>query len=156
MRCFPVFTILLSLYVLPGCQSDEHSNNTNVRTNTEHDHNKHSHSLLNVEHFGENTLFPAATLNIEQDSVSGWNLHIKTENFTFTPQQVNNTAQMGEGHAHLYIDNYKMARIYSNWYHIKNLTPGKHEVRVTLNANDHSTWANRDQAISASAIIIQE
>lgn len=43
----------------------------------------------------------------------------------------------GEGHAHIYIDDVKIGRVYGEWYHLAtanlNLSPGSHVVRVDLN-----------------------
>ena len=46
----------------------------------------------------------------------------------------------GEGHAHVYVDGEKIARLYGPWLHIPSLSPGA-VVEVTLNANDHRPLA---------------
>ena len=45
----------------------------------------------------------------------------------------------GEGHAHLYLDGAKVARVYGEWYHLPKLE-GEHKLRVTLNTNDHQDY----------------
>jgi hypothetical protein len=61
----------------------------------------------------------------------------------------------GEGHAHLYIDNVKRARLYGTWFHLEDLEPGKHIIRVTLNANNHSALIAKQRLVEASIRIIQ-
>lgn len=80
-------------------------------------------------------------LEITKDKMSGWNLLIHTKNFRFTPENVNQKNKAGEGHAHLYINGEKFARIYSPSFHIPKLIGTDHEIRITLNANGHETLA---------------
>jgi copper(I)-binding protein len=84
---------------------------------------------------------PSLSLAAEPDAAGGWNLHVMTENFRFAPENVNSDHQAGEGHAHLYVDGKKVARLYGPWYHLGKLMPGRHELKVTLNANDHRPLA---------------
>lgn len=155
-------TILSSSLIallLGGCQQE--NDVADNSTNTKHDHQAHHHGLLNIESVGKAAPAPMVTLNAVEDSMNGWNLHIQVENFTFTPEHVNSEVKVGkgniiEGHAHLYVDNYQWARLYSPWYHLKNLTPGEHILRVSLNTNDHAIWASADEEISSSVIIFQK
>ena len=116
---------------------------------------KHDHGILDVESINENAVPPTIEVLVEPDSMTGWNVKIITSGFTFTPDLVGDDPEIGEGHAHIYVDGYKFARVYSDWFHLKNLTPGKHDVRVTLNANDHSTWSTNGNEISDTVTIEQ-
>jgi hypothetical protein len=80
---------------------------------------------------------PTLDVEISEDSVGGWNLRIVTTNFTFTPEKVNRSGKAREGHAHLYVNGEKAARIYGPWFHIASLPQGTNEVTVILNTNDH-------------------
>lgn len=124
-------------------------------TQNMHDHAQHLHNNVDIDEFGENAAAPAIDFTIEADSMNGWNIHIHTQNFEFTPEKINSDAALGEGHAHIFVDDFKIARIYGHWFHLKALTPGKHSVRITLNTNNHATWHNKQQAISATQTIIQ-
>ena len=160
--------ILLTVFLihLNACQVDEKTVNAgkdnilnhshNQHNHNQHkQHNQHKHSNLEVSDFEKSTPIPRISFIIEPDSMSGWNIHISTEHFRFAPENVNTHVKTNEGHAHLYINNHKMARLYGNWYHLKNLMPGKHEVRITLNANDHSNWSHQGQVIAATQTITQ-
>ncbi len=142
--------MLITLVMLGGCRQP-----SEAAANTKHDHSQHDHGQLEVTDFGQNTPLPSVKFSIEEDAMSGWNIHIETHNFHFTPEKINDDAISNEGHAHLYVDDFKMARLYSNWYHLKTLTPGEHTVRISLNANDHSEWSHQGQTISFSQRITQ-
>ena len=53
------------------------------------------------------------------------------------------------GHAHLYIDGQKIARIYSNWHHIKEIPAGAKELTVTLNSNEHKAYVFKSAVIKS-------
>ena len=81
---------------------------------------------------------PTLELRAVKDTAAGWNLHIVTTNFRFAPERVDAPHRPGEGHAHVYVDGRKAARIYGPWFHLGTLPSGKVTLGVTLNANDHS------------------
>ena len=86
---------------------------------------------------------PSLTHLMFPDVMGGYNVQILPSNFNFTPASINRAPQDNEGHAHIYVNGVKIARVYSSWYHLSGdiLAPGENEVTVTLNANDHSEWA---------------
>lgn len=96
---------------------------------------------------------PSVTLRVEEDSKSGWNLTLETTNFTFAPEHVGEDNILGEGHAHLYVDGVKVARLYGNHFHYGEDFDGSREFRVTLNANDHSEYALDGQVIEATRTV---
>ena len=87
---------------------------------------------------------PRLAIAIHKDSLKGWNLELITENFIFTPEAAGLGPVSGEGHAHLFINGKKIARIYHNWHHLPNLPAGSHEITVTLNANNHARLAVKE------------
>ncbi|MEX0661620.1 MAG: hypothetical protein WEA58_09335 [Balneolaceae bacterium] len=91
---------------------------------------------------------PSIKLQITEDELNGWNLRIETEEFKFTPQVSGSEHKMGEGHAHLYINNRKTDRIYGEWYHIYELPPGSYTIRVVLNTNNHKEYRVNSEVIS--------
>ena len=117
-----------------------------------HDHQHHSHGLLEVT----SNKVPEVKIEMIKDKVSGWNLLVKTKNFTFTPEKVNQAPIQNQGHAHIYIDGEKLTRLYGNAYHLSDFPPGKHEVSVGLNGNDHSNFAVNGQPIMDKVTVIQE
>ena len=94
---------------------------------------------------------PDLGIALHKDLVAGWNLELVTVNFQFTPQSAGLKNRPGKGHAHLHINGEKAARIYSPWFHIGDLPPGRHLIEVTLNANNHGTLAVKGHPIKAVA-----
>ena len=83
------------------------------------------------------------------DSVSGLNVQIITEGFTFAPENVNGAHNDGEGHAHIYVDGQKITRVYTPWHYLGDIEPGEHEIRVTLNANSHEEYTYGGNKVEA-------
>lgn len=96
---------------------------------------------------------PEVSLQVTKDSRKGWNIRVQPKNFSFAPQNVGGEQLATEGHVHLYVDGQKVARMYSEWFHIPPLPPGSHTVRATLNANDHSDLVIDGQVIEAKQTI---
>ena len=118
----------------------------------EHEHG-HEHGAVEVP---EAMAVPKVSIEVLPDPKSGWNLHIMTQDFLFAPERASMEHSPGEGHAHLYVDGEKIGRLYGPWYHISELSPGQHEIRVTLNANDHRDYTVNGEVISASAKLTVE
>ena len=105
----------------------------------EHDHDHdHSHGDLVESEAAEP---PTLNLELLEDPMSGWNLHLQTTNYVFAPENVSTAHIDGQGHAHLYIDGEKYGRIYSPWFEVPKLEPGEHTLTVELSANDHRAYA---------------
>ncbi len=90
---------------------------------------------------------PSLDVAITPDPVSGWNLHLLVQNFRFAPEHASSPHIPGEGHAHVYVNGTKIARLYGPWLHIPDLPAGDNEVTVTLTANDHSQLAVGDKPL---------
>ena len=93
----------------------------------------------------------AVAVQAEVDPVSGVNVRIIPEGFTFSPENVNGEHMDGEGHAHIYVDGVKFSRVYTPWLHLDGLEPGRREISVTLNANNHDAYAWNGAAVEAAA-----
>lgn len=83
-------------------------------------------------------------------------VHAITTGYRFAPERLSpvhgkgNVVQ-GEGHGHVYVDGAKTPKtmIVGPWTYIT-LTPGRHTVRVTLNANDHNEWTWQGMVVEAT------
>ena len=139
--------ILLGILIAPFVMStppEDHS------THTLHDHAK-SHGKIEVD--PENA--PRVSIRVERDTMAGWNVFITVENFVFAPESVNQANTPSQGHAHLYLNDMKLTRLYGTAYHLAELPPGRHKVSVSLNANDHSDLLLRGIPITATVTIEQ-
>lgn len=101
-------------------------------------------------------LAPRVALSIKRDPKSGWNLLLETENFTFAPDEVGEGNNEHIGHAHLYLDDQKIARIYGNWHYLPELPSGEHVLRVTLNTNEHFDICVDGHVVSDELLIADE
>lgn len=131
-----------------GVTLDGHNHATEIKVVT-HDHAQHDHSAT------QNVTGTTPTLNvtIEPDPVAGWNMHIEVSNFVFAPDHAGQSAIDGEGHAHLYVNDTKIARIYGDWYHIGSLPTGTATIKVALYSNDHKALSVNGTPISQTVII---
>ncbi|MFI6939754.1 hypothetical protein ACIBI4_10805 [Streptomyces sp. NPDC050418] len=95
---------------------------------------------------------PSVDLSVRRDSVDGWNLQLSVRAFRFTPDSVGGGALPGRGHAHLYLDDKKIARVYGEWYHLPAaaVPKGAHELTVRLYADDHTLWAVDGKPVESS------
>lgn len=107
----------------------------------------HDHSAM-LDVTGDATGTPDLSLELHHDGGTSYNLQVRYQNFTLTPEAVNGPHVPGTGHAHIYIDGAKLTRLYSNWFLLSNLTPGA-EVKVTLNANSHEQLMHSGKMVEA-------
>ena len=113
----------------------------------------HSHGMLAVDDW---PVKPAITATIQKDPVGGWNLNLQTENFTFNAAAAGLENKQGEGHAHIYVNGVKLARIYGDWFHVGALPKGHNMISVTLNANDHSSLMHNGVMLEDKLMVMVE
>ena len=106
----------------------------------------HDHSKMRAV----DDVAPSVMVHLTPEGGCAYNAHIMTENFVFSPQNVNGEHVPGEGHAHLYVDGVKLSRVYSEWFHFT-APKGASEVEVTLNSNDHATLTVDGAPVTATA-----
>jgi hypothetical protein len=110
----------------------------------------HDHSAP-LEASGD--VVPYVDLQLMPLADGSYNVRVQTLNFTFAPHRVDMEATDGEGHAHLYVDGEKIARLYGEWYHLTALPKGAESVSVTLYANDHRPLAVNGEEVSAVVMV---
>jgi hypothetical protein len=93
---------------------------------------------------------PTVDLEVFPDEMGGWNVQVKTSNFQFAPENLDKSSLPSEGHAHLYLNNKKLTRLYGNWHYLGNLPAGFHSVMVTLNTNRHEDLFHKGKRIEAT------
>ena len=105
-----------------------------------------------------NKPYPSVNLKIYEDNMDGYNLFIKLENFILTPMDVGKKNKSNSGHIHLYVNDIKIGRVYSNWFHI----PGRYVnlkeniIRITLNSNLHDSFAINGNPIESEIKVKKE
>ncbi len=78
------------------------------------------------------------SITAEPDANGGIAVHIVPDGFRFAPELVDQPDTPGAGHAHIYMDGVKLGRVFEHDHHIADVSPGDHEIRVSLNTNDHA------------------
>ena len=96
------------------------------------------HGMKHEMH-GENA--PQLQVHTHKTDSGQWMLMIATENFAFSKEHQDGDHVDGEGHAHLYVDGEKIARVFSSRYELPHLVSGEYETRVGLFTNNHMAYA---------------
>jgi len=117
------------------------------------DHGAH-HGMHHGDHSSgievpANAVAPGVELGVTPDPLSGWTLEATLTDFAFTPELAGQESRFGEGHAHLYVNGQKVARVYGKVFHLPELEPGLNRIRLTLNGNDHSPYLHDGEEIAA-------
>ena len=141
-------------YLSPVGVNLEQNTNEDTHTHEENTEANDDHSHETVYEVPENEPVPSIAMTITPDTTNtSFNVQLETTNFTFTPENVNGDHEAGEGHAHLYVDGVKIARMYSPWFHIGELETGTHTITATLNTNDHQVYSSSGSEISTTQTI---
>jgi len=119
-----------------------------------HDHSSHDHDE-GIETSPWDHV-PAVSATLTPDAVSGYNLHIETSHFALVPPATEPNDSQGEGHAHLYVNGEKIARVYGHWFHIASLPKGKNTITVSLNGHDHEELLEHGVPIVATLTQVVE
>ncbi|WP_070969365.1 hypothetical protein [Vibrio sonorensis] len=139
-----VICVLVGVIIAPDVTSEPENHDTHYN----HDHSM-EHGMINVAPESA----PTIAVELIKDTSAGWNLVVDTTNFTFTPELVNLANVDNQGHAHIYVNGEKLARLYAHHYHLSDFPPGDYEIKVSLNANNHDAFAINGKPIVAIATI---
>ncbi len=134
---------------MPAIKMENHSNIGASMSGKES--GLHSHETLAVDDW---PVKPTIVTAIKKDPVGGWNLNLKTTNFIYNAAAAGLNNKKGEGHAHVYINGIKHARIYGDWFHISALPRGHNVILVTLNANDHSALSLNGSTVEHELMVM--
>lgn len=101
-----------------------------------------------------NEPMPSLSVSIEPlTETRGWRILSDVENFTFNRELADGDHLPGNGHGHIYLNGLKLGRVYEREFAIGQLPVGKHQIRVTLNTNNHQTYMVGGEAVSATVDI---
>ena len=142
-----------NLLAEPGHHDHQHHQHHHSASEKGHSEGGHHHGTLVLS---DDQPIPQVDLVVHQDTVRGWNLEIKLENFELAPERVNQANQPNEGHAHLFVNGEKITRIYSDWYYLPELPPGENTIKISLNTNSHEFLEFAGKTIEDTAIVMVE
>lgn len=151
LRIKPIFfgywtvaAILIGMILSGTASPDNDLSDTSL-----HQVTPHTHAMVEVDPANS----PSVAVRVEPDSITGWNIFLTVENFTFAPEMANQPHVANVGHAHLYLNGIKVARLYGTAYHLADIHEGRHRLTVSLNTNDHADLALNGTPIEASVVI---
>lgn len=149
--------------VNPNILPDHHSSEEDSTTHEDHEEESHAsansmkHDPIEVD---PSLPIPSVTLNVQKDAMAWYNAFIRLENFVFIPEKASSTWPIeNEWHAHLYVNEVKVGRVYGTAYHIPDsyFTLGaKNQVKVTLNAHNHSDRTKWWTPIQSTVDVLHE
>ncbi len=86
---------------------------------------------------------PSPTIALVQDpdvSRNGFTVEISVENFEFVLIEDSTPHVDGQGHAHIYLNGFKLGRLYEERFDVGALAPGTYVLTVALNSNTHRPY----------------
>lgn len=96
---------------------------------------------------------PAAVLHVEPDPGGGYVVRVEADRFRFAPGPADGAHVQGEGHAHLYVDGRKVARMYGPVHHLPDLASGRRTLTVALATHDHRLYARSGEAVRGERVV---
>jgi copper(I)-binding protein len=81
-------------------------------------------------------------------SEAGFDIKLEVESFSFARAPDGTQHIQNEGHAHVYLNGLKLGRLYKEKFALGAIPPGKYELKIALNTNDHRPYVNNGVAIS--------
>lgn len=144
--------ILLGLFTGVYFSKAAHAEHEKLGHSSLKAHAEMDHGTIDIS--GEGKVPKIERFQLLKDSMGGWNVYVEVSHFRFAPEHASQSHRPGEGHAHLYINGKKVARMYSNWLHLAVLPKGTNEIKISLNSNDHRRLTAGDQAIEK--VVVQQ
>ncbi len=118
------------------------------------DHMGDDHNGTDAPELVESESPLSVAITAEPDADGGVSVSIITDGFRFAPELVDHAHTEGVGHAHIYVDGEKLARVFEPNYQLDDLAPGDHEIRVSLNSNNHGELVYAGKKLEATATVI--
>lgn len=112
---------------------------------------KHSVKMIPADYKN----LPSVKIRLVKDAHTrgALNLFLELDNFRFTPEEVNKTSKVNEGHAHLYVNGKKLTRLYGTSYFLDKLPKGDLKIRVTLNTNTHEDLSYKGKLVQDVVVL---
>ncbi|MEM9291907.1 MAG: DoxX family membrane protein [Acidobacteriota bacterium] len=92
-------------------------------------------------------------IEVVEETPGSYDLHVRIDNWTFTPEKTGQASVANEGHGHIFVNGIKVGRLYSEWFHLGELEPGQYQIIITLNGNDHSDFMVDGRLVQGERIV---
>ena len=93
----------------------------------------------------------AVAISVTAGTQGEADVQIKTDNWRWAPEAVDQDHEPGVGHAHIYVDGVQISRVFGPEFHMEDLEPGMREIRVALNSNNHKELMVDGEVVEATA-----
>ena len=108
-------------------------------------------SNLNAHHPGNKieaeTPYPKINIEVSRDKLEGYNLFFDLQNFKLSPEDIEIKNDGNSGYLQLFINDIKISRIYSSWFHAPerffNQKENSIKVKLFTNLHDELTIDNK-------------
>tara|TARA_B100000963_G_scaffold274169_1_gene242391 strand:- start:350 stop:754 length:405 start_codon:yes stop_codon:yes gene_type:complete len=110
-------------------------------------------SNLNAHHPGNKIEakmpYPKIDIEVTRDKIEGYNLFFNLQNFKISPYDIEIKNDDNSGYLQLFINDIKISRIYSNWYHAPErfFNQKENSIRIKLFTNLHDELSINNQPI---------
>ena len=93
--------------------------------------------------------YPKIDIEVSRDKIEGYNLFFNLQNFKLSPENIEIKNEINSGYLQLFINDIKISRIYSSWFHVPERFFNKKEnlIRVKLFTNFHDELTIDSQPI---------
>ena len=116
----------------------------------------HSNGAMTIHEVSKEKA-PTALLELKKDPTGGFNVQVKTTNFTWRPGKASMKHVPGEGHAHVFLDGRKIMRIYNEWFHLNTFQfatrSGEQLLSVEFVGNDHAPYTIQGSPVGDTQIV---
>ena len=116
----------------------------------------HSNGAMTIHEVSKEKA-PTALLELKKDPTGGFNVQVKTTNFTWRPEMASMKHVPGEGHAHVFLDGRKIMRIYNEWFHLNTFQfatrSGEQLLSVEFVGNDHAPYTIQGSPVGDTQIV---
>ena len=108
---------------------------------------------LNAHHPGNKieaeTPYPKINIEVSRDKLEGYNLFFNLQNFKLSPENIEIKNEINSGYLQLFINDIKISRIYSSWFHVPERFFNQKEnlIKVKLFTNLHDELTIDSQPI---------
>lgn len=163
---FAAFLVVSGVgFALIGGDSDTSSSNTTSEdeaqeisedsVHSEHsDSHSEDHSHSETYEFANHDELPEVSINnIGQNLAGEWVMLVDFLNFDLRQDKVDQENVPGEGHAHVYVNDKKVSRLFSSEYTFEDPLNQGDMIRVGLNTNDHKGYTHDGQLIQDTEIV---
>ncbi len=96
---------------------------------------------------------PALDLTVTPEEGGGYLVHARIANLRLARDLADGPHEAGTGHGHVYLNGLKLGRLYEPEFRVAPLPPGRHEISVALNTNDHRVYLVGGVPLAATVVV---